>query len=86
MLSSMPEFLGIGGFLLWLVLAIVSLPTLGLALVRTAQTKSEATLTEGTEARRSYRRWAVIAVLSGILFLGATGLVVFIYLSCVGEC
>ena len=82
----MLDSLGVAGFLLWVVLAIVSLPILGLAVVRIAQTHADATLTATTEARHTYRRWVFIATLSSILFVGAGALAVFIYVSCVGEC
>ncbi len=82
----MSETLGIAGFLLWVVLAVGTLLVLAFALGCLANSKAEATVAGSPDASRAVRRWAIVAIVSGVLFLGTAGLAVFIYVSCVGEC
>ena len=84
--NGMGEILAYGIVLLWLVLTVGSLSVLALALVRIARSKPEATVTGSIQARQTLRRWAVVAIVAGVLLLGAAGFAVFFYVSCIGEC
>ena len=79
-------FTGPGGIVTFVVLAVASLLVVALALLRIAASKAKDTLDPSNEARRTIRRWAVVAIASAVFAAGAAALAVANYVWCVGEC
>jgi heme/copper-type cytochrome/quinol oxidase subunit 3 len=72
--------------LTFLAIMVASLLLFAVAFVRFAAAKAKNTYHPSDQARRRLRLWAVVAIGSAALSLGAATVVVAKYILCLGEC